>query len=288
MNVKETFNFDFKKFGTKLTQNLPIIDYDSKFVVDVEVCLHYDFESNTKFLALYMPTCPNPLNLIFYILREPKPENIIPISSQFYAGEISKDNTLKKNWASEAVFSKRIFIYGEFELSEEELDKLENFSDKKNVSVKFRGIDYAQSREKTIMPLAFISHDSRDKKLIARPLTEELRKRGCPVWYDEFSLKVGDSLRESIEKGIKECRKCIIVLSKHFLANTGWTKYEFNSIITKEFIEGKNVILPVWDKVIPKDVYEYCPVLADRFGLNWSKGRVEVSRQLYNAIMGND
>jgi hypothetical protein len=37
------------------------------------------------------------------------------------------------------------------------------------------------------------------------------------VWYDEFSLKVGDSLRESIEKGIKECKKCILILTQNYL-----------------------------------------------------------------------
>lgn len=34
--------------------------------------------------------------------------------------------------------------------------------------------------------------------------------------YHEFSLKVGDKLRESIEKGLKDCRKCILVLSPNF------------------------------------------------------------------------
>jgi len=50
---------------------------------------------------------------------------------------------------------------------------------------------------------AFISHDSEDKD-IARCIAINLRKRICPVWYDEFSLKVGDNLRVSIEKGLKK------------------------------------------------------------------------------------
>jgi TIR domain len=58
----------------------------------------------------------------------------------------------------------------------------------------------------------------------------------CPVWYDEFALKIGDNLRDSIERGLKECRKCVLVLSPNFLTNGGWTKKEFDSIFTREIL----------------------------------------------------
>ena len=38
------------------------------------------------------------------------------------------------------------------------------------------------------------------KKGIARPIASELRSLMCPAWFDEFSLKVGDSLREKRHK----------------------------------------------------------------------------------------
>jgi hypothetical protein len=106
----------------------------------------------------------------------------------------------------------------------------------------------------------------------------------CPVWFDEFSLRVGDSLRESIEKGIKECRKCILILSPHFFANAGWTKVEFNSIFTREIIEQERFILPVWHNVTKQQVYEYCPSLADKFAVSSEVGIEEVARRLYKAI----
>lgn len=134
-------------------------------------------------------------------------------------------------------------------------------------------------------PLAFICHDSRDKESVARPLATELSDIMCPVWFDEFSLKVGDSLRQSVERGIKECRKCILILSPNFLANNGWTKKEFNAIFTKEIFEQKNVILPVWYHVSAKDVYQYSPNLADRFAVNWSLGVKEVVKRLYEAVI---
>lgn len=82
---------------------------------------------------------------------------------------------------------------------------------------------HAQKRSAREKPLAFVSHDLRDKD-VAGSIAIGLSKLMCPVWYDEFSLKVGDRLRENIEKGLKECKKCIIVMSSNFCSNTGWTK----------------------------------------------------------------
>jgi hypothetical protein len=45
----------------------------------------------------------------------------------------------------------------------------------------------------------FISHASEDKADVARPLADLLVDRALDVWYDEFTLTVGDSLRRSID-----------------------------------------------------------------------------------------
>ena len=144
--------------------------------------------------------------------------------------------------------------------------------------------DYARARSEWEKPLAFIAHDSRDKEDIARPLAMELQKLLCPVWYDEFSLKVGDSLRASIEKGLKECQKCVFILTPHFLANGGWSKREYDSIFTRELVESNNLILPIWHNVTATQVYEYSPVLADRKAVQWSLGVERVAGELVTAI----
>ena len=113
----------------------------------------------------------------------------------------------------------------------------------------------------------------------------QLSKMLCPVWFDEFSLKVGDNLRESIERGLKNCRKCIVIVSPHFLSNNGWTKTEFDSIYTREIIEKDNVMLPVWHNVTEKDVYDYSPSLKNRYAASSDQGVEEVARQLYKAIV---
>jgi len=53
---------------------------------------------------------------------------------------------------------------------------------------------------------AFLSHASEDKSTFVEPLAHELTKLGLKVWYDRFSLRVGDSLHDSIELGLSNSR----------------------------------------------------------------------------------
>jgi hypothetical protein len=41
---------------------------------------------------------------------------------------------------------------------------------------------------------AFISHATEDKEKLVKPLAMALRKRGFRIWYDQFEMRVGDSL----------------------------------------------------------------------------------------------
>lgn len=132
-------------------------------------------------------------------------------------------------------------------------------------------------------PRAFICHDSRDKSKVARPIAHRLAALTCPVWYDEFSLQVGDRLRESIEAGLKQAGKCILIISPRFLSNDSWSKTEFDSIFTRELMERNDILLPVWVGVTPRQVFAYSPALANRVGIRWSLGVDEVVRQLHAA-----
>jgi hypothetical protein len=63
----------------------------------------------------------------------------------------------------------------------------------------------------------------------------------CPVWFDEFSLQVGDRLRESIERGLREARKCILVITPNFISNRGWTREEFSAIFSRELVDKRTL-----------------------------------------------
>jgi hypothetical protein len=52
----------------------------------------------------------------------------------------------------------------------------------------------------------FISHATEDKDEIVRRLASELVLVGLRVWYDEFELRLGDSLRRKIDAGLARSR----------------------------------------------------------------------------------
>lgn len=181
--------------------------------------------------------------------------------------------------------TRRVFIYAETELTPAEIENLQVEALAAGHELQFRDATYAKERTIREKPLAFISHDSRDKETIARPIALNLQRKICPVWYDEFSLKLGDNLRETIERGLRECKKCVLILSPNFLGNRGWGKKEFESIFTREILEDSRLVLPIWCGVSKREVYDYSPSLLNVKGIDWQAlGEDEVCRQIYLAI----
>ncbi len=68
----------------------------------------------------------------------------------------------------------------------------------------------------------FLAHSSADNALVGR-IAYELRKRGLPVWFDEWELKVGDSLHGKIEAGIESSGYLVIALSNHSI-KSDWVR----------------------------------------------------------------
>ena len=62
----------------------------------------------------------------------------------------------------------------------------------------------------------FISHATEDKDEVVRPLAAALVEEDLRVWYDEFELRIGDSLRRKIDKGLSRSRFGVVVLSHSF------------------------------------------------------------------------
>jgi len=128
----------------------------------------------------------------------------------------------------------------------------------------------------------FISHATEDKGEFVRPLAEALEKSGLTVWYDETTLKIGDSLRKAIDHGLANSRFGIVILSHNFFAKH-WPQQELEGLFSRE-VEGVKVILPVWHRISAEDVRQYSPMLAGRFAANSSAGSDVVVRQLREAM----
>jgi len=299
--LREYFDSDFN-YAIRVHVKLPA------FRSDAELALLYDFTAFTAFLACYLPgnqdSLPAFLQLIEAIQPGKSPVTVnydgkvtLP-SARMFPGqlEIKNVNPLEvrakfhgdPEWISisEIRTSSRIFIYSESPLTDDQISQLKRRGQELGQRVQFRSVAHAEARSQYEEPLAFICHDSRDKADVARRIAIGLQRLMCPVWYDEFSLTVGANLRESIEDGLKRCRKCILVLSPSFFSNGGWTKKEFDSIFTREILEQRQLVLPVWYGVTKQSVYDYSPSLLNVKGVDWNQlGEDEVCRQLCRSIL---
>lgn len=129
---------------------------------------------------------------------------------------------------------------------------------------------------------AFISYASEDRESVAKPLAELLTQLGLRVWYDQSELKIGDSLRQRVDEGLARCRYGIVILSEPFFGKH-YPERELNGLAQRE-IDGRKVILPVWNGIDAVRLRQYSPPLADRIAVTWETGIYDAAFALLRVI----
>jgi hypothetical protein len=132
---------------------------------------------------------------------------------------------------------------------------------------------------------AFICHASEDKKKVARPLAEELEIHGLRVWYDEFSLRYGDSLSGSIDYGLSRSEYGIVILSKKFFQKK-WPRHELNTLISQQVRKNKRIILPIHHNISEDEIAKYSSIMADSYAAKSSEGIKNIAAKFYKHIRG--
>ncbi len=130
----------------------------------------------------------------------------------------------------------------------------------------------------------FISHASEDKDEFVRPLAEALRNSGVKVWYDEFTLGWGASLRESIDRGLATSRYGVVVLSHSFFEKA-WPQRELNGFFAT-MKAGERRILPIWHELTAEEVKKYSPMLSDLLAVNSSEGVPAIVQRVLSVCQG--
>jgi hypothetical protein len=129
----------------------------------------------------------------------------------------------------------------------------------------------------------FISHASEDKDNFVRPLANALISEGLNVWYDEMTLRIGDSLRQKIDKGLANSRVGLVILSPAFI-NKGWTNYELDGIVTRT-VSGEQILLPIWHNITKQQVVDFSPSLADKVARSTATHTIqEIAREIAELI----
>lgn len=128
----------------------------------------------------------------------------------------------------------------------------------------------------------FISHASEDKASYVKELATKLRAAGISVWYDNFTLKWGDKLRESIDSGLANSRFGVVVLSPAFFSKS-WPMEELEGLFQLEKA-GKARILPIWHNVSRDEVAAFSPMLAARLAVSSADPLDEIIAKLHDLL----
>jgi hypothetical protein len=89
----------------------------------------------------------------------------------------------------------------------------------------------------------FICYSHQDSPFVDR-LVNDLSSRGIKIWLDKWEIKVGDSITEKINQGIKQNDYLIIVLSKASVKSE-WVRRELDAALMKELKKKAVVVLPL-------------------------------------------
>lgn len=129
---------------------------------------------------------------------------------------------------------------------------------------------------------AFISYASEDRNTVAKPLAELLIALGISVWFDQYDIKIGDSLRRKIDDGLSKSRYGIVILSSSFFGKH-YPNLELDGLAQRES-DGKKVILPIWVGVNKEQVQQFSLLLSDRIAGRWEDGISKVVMKLIEVI----
>ena len=91
-------------------------------------------------------------------------------------------------------------------------------------------------------PQGIPSHSSADKAT-AEKLATDLRQNGVDVWYDEWEIQPGDSLRRKIDQGIEGASYFMLLLTPNSL-RSAWVQRELDAGMVKR-IEGSCRRIPI-------------------------------------------
>ena len=107
----------------------------------------------------------------------------------------------------------------------------------------------------------FISHASEDKDSFVRQLASALQDSGIDVWYDEYEIKPGMSIRESVDRGLASCDVGILVFSKWYLNNSA-------------------TLIPIYFDISHEEIFRISPSLSDIMGIRFANDIKNVAKKV--------
>jgi len=91
-------------------------------------------------------------------------------------------------------------------------------------------------------PVAFLCHASEDKNLVRR-LAHDLMNSGIDVFFDEWEIGPGESIRRKIDAGLGRCTHFIAVMTSNSVGKE-WVNTEIDAAFIQK-VEGRSKFIPL-------------------------------------------
>jgi hypothetical protein len=174
-----------------------------------------------------------------------------------------------------------VWILPSFENNSDVLEKIvDNLDSVPSIIEEFSAQKSPLSHGPSNMRDVFISHAWEDKDF-ARPLADHLVSQGITVWFDEYELKLGDSLRRKIEDGLLQSRHGLVLMSKSFFQKD-WPQKELNALFSLENNERR--ILPLLHGLEANDIKKLAPLLADKLAMSTARGIPAITAEIKRVL----
>lgn len=184
--------------------------------------------------------------------------------------ELNNANTaLQKELAKEAKKQQDDIEKSQKRIQDNYTKQIKKFQQELATKVSVQTLALSQSqmvKQEDLQYDVFISHASEDKDSFVKPFVDELKKLDVVVWYDNDTIKWGDSIRKKIDEGLQKSRFGIVVVSNDFIRKY-WTNHELDGLFNLEE-SGVSRILPIWHNISKADVVKFSPSLAAKMALS--------------------
>lgn len=156
------------------------------------------------------------------------------------------------------------------------------FTDKPQTLVRDAVAPFSDGFRRSEQPVvhAFICHASEDKPF-ARELAAAMKRFGADVWFDEWEIRVGDSIVQKISDALCNVSHLVVVLSRNSIEKP-WVQKELSSALMLQLSKQHIRVLPLRldDSPIPA-------ILADVKYADARSGIEKAIEQLRHALSGN-
>lgn len=114
----------------------------------------------------------------------------------------------------------------------------------------------------------FLSYAQIDGKVVAGELRDELEALGISVWFDAVTIQPGISQSLQMDRGLRDARTGVVLLTAAYLAGRFWTERELGALL------GKPMLIPVLHNVTFEDVTNYSGILPDLSGFTTDRDTI--------------